>query len=792
MDICENEGYKMPPKVIADLVTANVTPSVSVDSKGEWMVLLQRSAQPSIEQLAQPELKLAGLRINPTNNGPSRTAYFVSIKLRKVLGTDEVMIKGLPEKPLLSYASWSPDDSKIAFCNSTPDKIELWVLDITTATARKVSDLGMNAVFGHPYVWLSDGKSLIAKTVDPNRGNPPQKNAIPTGPTIVENLGKTNPSRTYQDLLKNESDEKLFEFYATSVVVKINLEGETETIIKANIIRTASTSPNGKYILVKTIHRPFSYLVPYNRFPQKIEIFGIDGVLVKTLVDNPLIENVPILFDAVQKEPRGFNWRADVPATIYWIEAQDGGDPKNEVTIRDKVFALSAPFTGNYSTIAETNYRYTGIIWANETLALMEEYWHKTRRVITKIIDPSGQHEAQILFDRSSEDKYNEPGNPSTKKNQYSKLVMDVQKDNTVFMTGDGASAEGDRPFVDILNLTTKETTRLWRSEAPFYERPIAILDNDKQIVLTVRESKQDNPNYFVRDLLNKNITQLTFFPHPYPALKGVAKQVLKYKRPDGVELTANLYLPADYQKEQGALPCLLEAYPLEFKDKSNAGQISGSPYEFTSIYWGSPIFWVTQGFAILEGASIPIVGEGNVEPNDTYLEQLVAGAKAAIDEGVRLGVVDSNRVGVMGHSYGAFMVANLLSHSDLFKAGIARSGAYNRTLTPFGFQGEERSIWQTPETYYKMSPFNYADKMKTPLLLIHGEADNNMGTFPMQSERYYNALKGLGATVRYVQLPYESHGYQAKESILHMLWEMDTWLTTYVKEVKMVEMNVV
>lgn len=783
MDIYENDGYQTPPNVIVDLVTASPTPSVSVDSRGEWMVLLQRAAQPSVAQLAAPELRLAGLRINPANNGPSRATYFVNIKLRKVHENHEISIKGLPEQPLMNFASWSPDDSKIAFCHSTSETIELWVVDIGTATAQKVTDLAMNAVFGHPYSWLPDGKSLLAKVLVPKRGNLPQKKSIPNGPTILENLGKANPSRTYQDLLKNEDDERLFEFFANAELVKISLDSKLEKLLDASIIQTAISSPDGKYILLKTIQRPFSYLVPYSRFPQKIDIFSCNGKWIHNLANNPLLENIPISFDAVQKEPRGFNWRHDTPATVYWVEAQDAGDPKNEVAFRDSIMALDAPFEGLTKVIAKTTYRYAGITWANENLALLDEYWHKTRRVITKIIDPSGVKEAQILFDRSSEDKYNEPGSPSTKKNQYGRVVIDLQEDNSVFMTGDGASSEGDRPFVDILNLTTKETNRLWRSEAPFYERPIAILDNGKQVILTVRESKQENPNYFIRDLKQQKITQITFFPHPYPALKGVEKQVLKYKRHDGVELTANLYLPADYQKEQGALPCLLEAYPLEFKDKSNAGQISGSPYEFTSIYWGSPIFWVTQGFAVLEGTSIPIVGEGTAEPNDTYLEQLVAGAKAAIEEGARLGVVDPQRVGVMGHSYGAFMVANLLSHSDLFKAGIARSGAYNRTLTPFGFQGEERSFWQTPETYHKMSPFNYADKMKTPLLLIHGEADNNTGTFPIQSERYYNALKGLGATVRYVQLPYESHGYQARESILHMLWEMNTWLNTYVKE---------
>ncbi|MEA5137813.1 S9 family peptidase [Arcicella rigui] len=779
-----HDGYQIPPKVIADLVTASPTPSVSVDSKGEWMILLQRAAQPSIAQLAEPELRLAGLRINPANNGLSRTTYFVDIRIRKVKGSEEIQIKGLPEKPLLNFASWSPDETKIAFCHSKPDKIELWVLDIATAEAQKVSDLAMNAMFGHPYSWLSDGKFLLAKVIVAERGNVPQANRVPTGPTIQENLGKSTPNRTYQDLLKNTYDEKLFDYYGTSELVKISLTGIVEKISEPAIIQTATASPDGKYVLIKTIHRPYSYLVPFGRFPHKVDVCTIDGNWIKTIVDNPLLENIPISFDATQKEPRGHNWRHDAAATLYWIEAQDEGDPKNEVPVRDKVFTWSAPFLEPVKPIAETAYRFAGITWANENLALIDEYWHKTRRIITRIIDPSGEAEATILFDRSSEDKYNDPGSPSMKKNQFGKLVIDIQKDHSVFMTGDGASAEGDRPFIDILNIKSKEVRRLWRSEAPYYERPVAVLDNENQIVLMVRESKQENPNYFLRDLKQQSIEQITFFPHPYPALKGVEKQVLKYAREDGVELTANLYLPADYQKEQGPLPCLLEAYPLEFKNKSNAGQISGSPFEFTSIYWGSPIFWVTQGFAILEGASIPIVGEGTAEPNDTYLEQLVAGAKAAIDEGAKLGVVDAERVGVMGHSYGGFMVANLLSHSNLFKAGIARSGAYNRTLTPFGFQGEERTFWQTPETYNRMSPFNYADKMKTPLLLIHGEADNNTGTFPMQSERYYTALKGLGAVVRYVQLPYESHGYQARESILHMLWEMDTWLKTYVKEI--------
>jgi dipeptidyl aminopeptidase/acylaminoacyl peptidase len=332
------------------------------------------------------------------------------------------------------------------------------------------------------------------------------------------------------------------------------------------------------------------------------------------------------------------------------------------------------------------------------------------------------------------------------------------------------------------MSATTGESKRLWQSADKFFEYPVSVLDAATPTILLRRESPELPPNYYRKSLANDEFKQITFFPSPYGNAPLPKKQVLKYKRADGVDLSANLYLPPGYKPADGPLPTLMEAYPTEYKTRSAAGQISGSPYEFPLLYWGSPIPFVTQGYAVLENATIPIIGEGQAEPNDTYVDQLVASARAAIDEGVHFGVVDRHRVAVMGHSYGAFMTANLLAHSDLFKAGIARSGAYNRTLTPFGFQNEERTYWQAPEVYFKMSPFSYADKIKTPILLIHGEADNNSGTFPLQSERLFSAIKGQGGTVRFVLLPLEAHGYAGRESVLHMFWEMNNWLSTYVK----------
>ncbi|UOQ69586.1 prolyl oligopeptidase family serine peptidase [Hymenobacter volaticus] len=788
--------YQTPPKAIQDLLLAPPTPRVSLTSDGRTLALLQVQDFPTVAELAQPELRLAGLRFNPRTNGPSRVSYAVGIKLKKLPNGPEIDVKGLPPQARISGISWSPDNKTMAFALTTPGsgsdgRVELWVADVATATARRLLNTPLNDAFGTSFEWVSDSKTLLARTVPAGRGSAPAADAAPTGPAVQESSGKKSGARTYQDLLKNPADERLFDYYATSQLVKVSLaDGQAQPLGQPGVIQTASPSPDGKYVLLRTRHRPYSYLLPLSSFPQRIDVLDVgSGALVKTVADLPLADNVPTNFDAVATGPRGHSWRADEPATIAYAEAQDGGDPKVKADIRDKLYTLSAPFAGAAQELAALPMRFAGLTWGNNKLALADGYRWADRHQTTWQLNPSTPGAPlQVLFDGSEQDTYKNPGTPYEHRNAQGKSVLLTggPSGQSIYLLGQGASPEGDRPFVDELNLSTKKTTRWWRSEAPVYEIPVAILDASGQHrdLLTRRESLNDNPNYFLRDATKKDkLTAVTKFANPYASFGGsFKKQVLHYKRADGVDLTADLYLPQKYKKTDGPLPTLMEAYPVEFKDKSNAGQVSGSPYTFTRLSWASPVYWVTQGYAVLANASIPIVGEGNKEPNDTYTEQLVSSAKAAIDEGARLGVVDANRVAVMGHSYGAFMTANLLSHSNLFKAGIARSGAYNRTLTPFGFQGEERTFWQAPEVYNAMSPFNFADKMKTPILLIHGEADNNSGTFPIQSERYYAALKGQGATARYVVLPAESHGYAARENLLHMLWEMDSWLNKYVK----------
>lgn len=780
-----NSDYQVPPKEIADLILAEPTPLSSINSQGTWMALLQPAALPDISALAQPELRLAGIRINPNTFGESRAASYYRITFKSTDGKQERPVTGLPENPVIENFSWSPKGDFIAFTLSEEKGLSLWVAATATGVATKLTQAQVNDVLGGlPYQWHPDNLHLIYRAVPTGHGPMPEKPLAPSGPTIQENLGVMAANRTYQDLLQNPYDESVFEHFASTELWKVSVNREMAKLGEKAIYSSFSVSPDGLYLLVQTIQKPFSYLVPYTRFPLNIRVVGTnDGQLVKDLATIPLADNLPKGFDAVRQGPRSFGWRSDTPATLYWAEAQDEGDPARQVAVRDKLFSLQAPFQAAPTPGLELTYRYNGIAWSSGNLALVYESWWNTRRARVSRFAPDGTTAASTIFDYSYEDAYNDPGDFQTVRNQAGKdILLQGNKGRTLYLFNQGASPSGNRPFVESYELATGRKTKIWQAAGEVFETPVRLVDADKGLLITRSESKQLPPNFLLRDLKKRQVSPLTEFKNPYPAMEGVTKTQMVYRRNDGVQLTGTLYLPANFKKEDGPLPLLMWAYPREFKSADAAGQVKSSPYEFTRLSWRSPVFWVLRGYAVLDDASMPIVGEKDEEPNDTFVRQLVANAAAAIDTLASMGVADPKRVAVGGHSYGAFMTANLLAHSNLFAAGIARSGAYNRTLTPFGFQAEQRTYWEAPEVYNTMSPFMFSNRIKTPILLIHGEADNNSGTFPIQSERFYSALKGHGATVRYVSLPHESHGYSARQSILHMLWEQDTWLEKYVK----------
>ena len=782
----ENLNYQQPPNEILNLVDVKLPPRVLMDENKKYMVCIYRDAFKTIKELSEKEMRLGGLRINPKTNIGSRTNYYKDIKIANLRRKKTVLrrVRGLPTEPRLANFIWSPDQTSIAFTNTTFHGVELWVLNVSGGVVKKLTDANVNANLGDAVNWYQDGKSLLVKLVPGNREEiTDSENVIPLGPRISSNDGKKAQNRTYQDLLKNRIDEHNFEQLALSEIHKVNLYGKKTLWQESDMYRNISFSPNGEFVMVTKIQKPFSYLVPYSRFPSKTIIYTKSGDTVRTLVEVPLIEDLPKGFMAVRKGKRNFSWRNDKPSSVYYSIALDEGDPENKVSFRDEIFQLDAPFQGAPLSLIKTENRYYKILWCNDSVAVANDYWWKNRNTKSYLFNPlNPSDEPQIISDRNYQDRYSDPGDFVENRNQYGRYVLAL-KNGKIFFLGDGFTEQGQFPFLDQLNINTLEKKRLYESEYTDRMETLQRYDIGKDELLVRIQSPTDYPNYYFRYLDKNKLDQITQFDNPFKGLQNVYKDVIKYKREDGLDLSATLYLPADYnQNIKEKLPMIMWAYPREFKDRSSASQTTQNPNKFTYPYWGSPIYWLTKGYAILDNVSFPILGIEDNEPNDDFRNQLVANAKAAIDAVDSMGFINKERVAIGGHSYGAFMVANLLSHSNLFAAGIARSGAYNRTLTPFGFQSEERNYWEAPEIYYQMSPFMHADKIKTPILLIHGEADNNSGTYPLQSQRYFNALKGLGVTTRLVILPKESHGYRAKESILHLLWEQDQWLEKYIK----------
>ena len=765
------EGYRMPPAPIPQILDAEPTPLIAPSRDRSLIAVIGRENLPLIAAVSEPILRLAGTRLNPRTNGPieARTTYLRSLSFVPVKGGAEVKAR-LPAGMRALSPSWSPDGRWLAMMAEAKDGLELWVVNARTGDARRVSDVKLNAAFGAAYGWLPDSSGFLARIVPSERGQPPAATTTPSGPLVQESKGRAAPVRTAQDLLASPQDEALFEHYFTSQMVRVDLGGAVTPIGKPGLYSGAQVSPDGRYILTTQVKRPFSYIVPASRFPTEIAVIDWTGAVVKTVVDRPLADDLPPPFDAVVTGPRSVGWRDDAPATLFWVEAQDGGDPRTKTPVHDRVLMQAAPFAATPTTLVDLAERFAGIDWGRRDLAVVHSQWFDTRHETRLAVNPARPGPPRVLVSRNYQGRYDDPGDVLMTSLPNGRQVIHFTPDGRgMFMSGPGETPEGGFPFLSSMSLEDGKTTRLWTSSASHYEQVLDLIDDSRLVMLTRRESRTENPNYFLRDVKGGKLAQLTRIPDPAPQFAGVTKQEVTYRRADGVKLSGTLYLPAGYDKDRdGPLPMLMWAYPAEFTDAGVAGQTVDRSNRFTRPGGISHLFLLTQGYAIFDNPSMPIVGVNGAEPNDTYIEQLTADAEAAVKAVVDLGVADRDRIAIGGHSYGAFMTANLLAHTDLFRTGIARSGAYNRTLTPFGFQSEQRTYWQATETYTKMSPFTYATKINEPILLIHGGADDNSGTFPIQTERFFAALKGAGATARYVVLPNEAHAYRARESTLH------------------------
>ncbi|PJK11634.1 S9 family peptidase [Lysobacteraceae bacterium NML120232] len=782
------DAYREPSAALKAIADAPRAPQVVLSPRRDLMAFLASPGLPGIDVVAQPEEKLAGLRIHPRVLARSNFSFGNDLWLQEVETGREIRIQGLPQPLSIASLGWSPDQRYLAFNQVDPraGTNSLWVVDVAAGKARQLS-AGLNTISARPFGWLPDSQHLLV-TLQPQGARMPVSDGIPTGPNVQHTGvgGRITSVRTYQDLLKNEADAQRFEYLLTTQPALVSVDGTVQPLAEAAMYTALSVSPDARHLLTQRITRPFSYLVPMSFFPRVIEVRDMHGKLLHTVAKLPLVEGLPTGNDAVPTGVRQVQWRDDAPATLVWVEAQDGGDPARTAAVRDIVYMQAAPFNRAPQVLARLSMRYSGIHWGRGDLALLTEYWWRNRQFKTWQIAPDKPNQAPRLFEAgSSEDRYADKGSPVLRQDARGRSVLLTSPDGgSIYRIGMGASPEGDRPFLDRQRLVDGKTERLFHSTGEQFEYPVGLLDAEGKRIITSRETPSERPNFWLRDLSATDKPRaLTQFPHPTPQLRQVQKELIRYQRADGVALTGTLYLPPGYVAERdGPLPLLMWAYPGEFKSAAAASQVSGSPYRFNNIsYWG-PLPYLAEGYAVLDNPSMPIIGEGDAEPNDSYVQQLRANAEAAVEEVVRRGVADRQRIAVGGHSYGAFMTANLLAHTGLFRAGIARSGAYNRTLTPFGFQAEERNFWQATDTYAAMSPFFHADKIKAPILFIHGEQDNNAGTFPMQSERMYQAVRGLGGQARLVMLPNESHGYRARESILTMMAETHDWLEQHVK----------
>jgi dipeptidyl aminopeptidase/acylaminoacyl peptidase len=784
--------YVLPPPHIVEVFDAEPVPQTTVSPDRRVLALTKARPYPTIAELSQPMLRLAGARINPRTNGPHRSVGLqgtgiYTITLKKIADASEVTVT-VPPQARISHVKFSPDGSRLAFLNTKESAIELWVADSATGSGKSVSGADrINLAAGDPCDWLSDNVTLICMLVPAGRNADPAETTVPPGPNVHEHHGKPAPAPTYQDLLKTAHDDALFEFYFTSQIAAINSATGAKSVLgRPAIFASATPSPGGQYVLVTKIKRPFSHLLPMSGFPEEVEIWTRTGDVANRVADVPSGEGTPLA--GVKPGPRGAHWRQDQPATIVWIEALDGGDPKNKVPFRDKVLSLQPPFSDPPTEVARTEWRYSSISYTDRGVALLSENDRPSRRTRTWILEPGTA--PRKVWDRKQDAAYDNPGTPVARRSGVpggggggrgaASSSPIIQKGDFIYLSGEGASPEGDRPFLDRLNLKTLETERLFRSGSESLEEFVAPLDDAMNRFLTRYETQKEPPNYHVRTREGDARRQVTAFKDPQPQVRAVLRQYVTYQRSDGVKLSATLYLPPGY-KQGEKLPVIMWAYPREFGDADSASQVSGSPNQFLAVRGYSHLFLLLSGYAVFDNPTMPIVGPGETA-NDRYVEQLVASAQAAIDKVVAMGVADRDRIGIGGHSYGGFMTANLLAHSRLFRAGFAESGAYNRSLTPFGFQNERRTFWEVADLYAKMSPFWHAHQIKDPILLMHGEADDNSGTFPIQSERLYLALKGHGATVRYVTLPNEAHGYAARETLLHVLAERLNWFDKYVK----------
>lgn len=792
-------GYDKPPSELLDVLHAPSPPSAYVSPVSDRLLLVSTEEYPSIARVSEPFLPLAGVRVEPRNHSRHDTSSGYGIRLcarEYVLVTVKTGVEqhvALPPHACPSAPSWAPDGRYFTFQNTTATSVELWIGDAATASVKQIPGVVLNPMFDDTVQWLGGKPTLLVKLAA-EQGPPPPKPVVPTSPSIQETKGEKGESSTYEarDTLNTKHDEELFDYYGTSQLALVDVaSGAVRRVAKPALYTELTVAPDAVHVLVETLKKPYSYVTTWERFAHDVTVLDLTSEASHTLASLPVADRVPV--HGVPTGPRRFGWRATEPATLTFAEALDNGDWKVKVPARDKVLMQSAPFTDAPVEILRTEQRFSGIRWTEKkNLALVFEYDDNRHWQKAATFDVDSRSKPRVIWDLSSDEHYKNPGSPVLKRLPSGHWVARVDGD-AMYLSGSGGSPTGDRPFLDRFDLTTLKAERLFRSDRGALESFVAFASPapNETAFITWHQSPMDPPNAFMRTGLKpvaategeaafeSSKAPVTHLPDPTPVVRAIKKRLVKYKRKDGLDLSATIYTPPGYQ-EGTRVPTILYAYPLDYADAKQAGQVKGSEQTFTRLRQYRLL--LLAGYAIIDNASFPIVGDPK-KAYDTYLEQLTNDAASAVQKAIEVGIADPERIGVTGHSHGALMTVNLLTHSDLFRAGVATSGSYNKTLTPFGFQNERRSVWEAQGVYLKASPFFFADKLKRPILIMHGEEDANPGTTPLQAKKLYEAIRGNGGTARLVMLPHEPHWYAAMESNEQLAAEMVRWFDMHVKQ---------
>ncbi len=777
--------WQQPSTDVLDMLHAPKLPWVYSAPTGAHMLLTDPVVYPPLAEYAAGWYELAGMRVDPTGGRHGRHGG-LNPRVVEVDGGEATSL-ALPAGAEVHTVSWAVDGERFALGVQHDDAMHLWVGDVSGALTQ-IEGVQLNPLMGQIIRWMPNQKRLLVRHVH-ERGPTLDPPAIPVGPKTQEGSGATARS-TYEsrNLLKTAHDEALFGHFTTSQLMLVDPKnGKLMPVGEPAVFVDSTPSPDGKYLLIERLVAPWSRDVAWWRFASEIEVWDRKGRSVATIASAPLADQVPI--HGVAEGPRSVDWRSTEPHALYWVEALDGGNPVAEVDHRDRLMHLDAPFTDTPDVVFKAAHRIVWRGWTEDGTLVLTERERMKRWQYTWLLDVDRGTE-RPWFDLNESDRYNDPGEPVFRPLDNGQWVL-RQQDDAIYFRGSGATPAGDRPFLDLRSMRTGDAERLFRSPADRYETFVGFAEDPTQFIKR-SESATDVPNYHLATLGEATqaeageatrahtATPITRFDDPSPQLRQVEKRIVKYEREDGVPLSFQLYLPPGY-KEGERLPTVVHAYPLEYSDAATAGQVRGSTQRFDRMYGPSHLFFAVQGYAVLHNTAMPMVGDPETV-YDTFVPQLVADGEAAVAKAIEMGIADPDRIGVVGHSHGGLMVANLLAHTDLFRAGIARSGSYNKTNQPFGYQAERRSLFEARDAYIQASPTFFADGVKEPVLIIHGDADSNPGTLTFQSEVFFEAVRGSGGTARLVLLPFEDHGYRARESVEHVLWEQLEWFDTHLR----------